>query len=675
MKKFFKGLVSFALIISITIGVVYSVMSFDSFEDFFMAVGKKFSEIQNIITGKNQIKYQTPEKFNLAVSAVKKEDDFDEYEVNLLSSWKDDRFYYYIFNMGEIKTVRLSTNTLDDERVARMWNGLPLGDEHITITTRESVENSVSDVTERARNVTETAYAEQSLNDRMSINVSVAEEASGVKGSIGISKEVTANTKYGYSVSAAKKNSKSWSDTTKDVIEDKVEYSTSIPWSMFNGTCPYGWYRYVLVGDLKLYASVAYDVLSDKYYVGEYSEIVGSGYTWQYAENLSGFSEYDKINGYNYFDFSIVKDKLSEPETYIDNHGDGSAENPYVIRTAEDLFNKIKAENNYGKGMFYNIYADEINVSGKTMGSIEDFNGHLNGNNCTFKGIKLKQTGAQRNAALFRENHGTIKNLEIVSSEIDVSTDILNEASVGMLVGHNYGSVLNCKVIDSKITLRHVRQLKRNIPGFPPTDERISNVVGGIVGVNDGLVDACLSIRNKVYSEVNAQPQTEVAGYLVNQSAGIIGCVESVGVITNCFAFDNSITSSSTIGTDRAYDSILKSYACGAIGYLKGSANRIISSRNMTKNDYTYHWVLMDNNEIVDRQVSVLGKDAKADYFVGFSGANQIYYSFKSSNAPNNFYSYSDFDAFLNECLAFKLADYPWENRDGYLQFPADFTL
>ena len=126
---------------------------------------------------------------------------------------------------------------------------------------------------------------------------------------------------------------------------------------------------------------------------------------------------------------------------------DGSANNPYFIRNAEDL---LKINDTYGLDKHYRQVAN-VDLNGKVFSPIgptdaNSFTGSYNGNEFTISNLTL--TTNDVNAGLF----GVIGNYAVVSN-VKLASAMISGASkyVGAIAGYNNGKILDCQVTDSSL--------------------------------------------------------------------------------------------------------------------------------------------------------------------------------------------------------------------------------
>ena len=203
--------------------------------------------------------------------------------------------------------------------------------------------------------------------------------------------------------------------------------------------------------------------------------------------------------------------------------GDGTAANPYKISSIDDL-NLIQAN----QGADYRL-TKNINTDGKTNFSASYFSGTLDGAGFTITGLQKP---------LIQQNAGTIKNLNIVADFDYDSHDIH-----GVVAQYNTGKIQDCKVtgtvtghMGSTSSMSHPafggivgeNEVAGTISGCSSgVDISISmtatdSYVGGIAGVNIGIIEKCVAGGNLSVTQANGNSYQVYLG-------GIAGRIEQFG--------------------------------------------------------------------------------------------------------------------------------------------------
>ena len=152
--------------------------------------------------------------------------------------------------------------------------------------------------------------------------------------------------------------------------------------------------------------------------------------------------------------------------------GEGTEENPYLIRTKEDLYNFAFVVNGqYGKEQNKEACASllsDIDLSpGQWMPLIE-YSGTFNGNYHSITNILLNSSAVRTGFACTLTSDGKIQRLNLAGVINSYSDDA--NACTGGIVGYNLGLIYDCS---SAITVTGVHN------------------VGGIVGQNSRIIERC----------------------------------------------------------------------------------------------------------------------------------------------------------------------------------------
>lgn len=175
---------------------------------------------------------------------------------------------------------------------------------------------------------------------------------------------------------------------------------------------------------------------------------------------------------------------------------------PFIIYNQAQLYQALKTNGNYilNNDIVLTEYNSDLN-----------FNGKLNGNNCT---ITVK---TQHNS-LIKTNSGVIENLNIVYPEINKDIN----SNVSLLVENNKGTINNVKVSCESITLNCNKLVGEYV------------YVGGIANINDGEILNCATTFDLTIKS-NGGGEGFVSG-IVN---------ENNKTVENC-SFNGNVTSNET---------------------------------------------------------------------------------------------------------------------------------
>ncbi len=184
--------------------------------------------------------------------------------------------------------------------------------------------------------------------------------------------------------------------------------------------------------------------------------------------------------------------------------GNGKAETPYQISTADDFCALEELNTQHTLNGYFNVYfvlISDIDLSGRTINPIGTqlypFKGHLDGDGFSVTNISINST--EDHTGLF----GAISS-DASLKDITISGDISGNSNVGGLVGLNQGIVTGC------INLANVKS----------ADDSANIDVGGICGYNENIISDCYN-------------NGHIQGFGVN-TGGIVGS-NAAGAVRNCF--------------------------------------------------------------------------------------------------------------------------------------------
>lgn len=212
--------------------------------------------------------------------------------------------------------------------------------------------------------------------------------------------------------------------------------------------------------------------------------------------------------------------------------GDGSKENPYLIRTEADLSAIADGEIANAPDSYYELQND-ISITAETwtpIGESAAFQGCFDGKGYTISNIIVANDGDDYNG-LFGKNKGTIKNLT-------VSGSVSGKNYVGILAGYNSGTIEGCLTRGEASGTDYVGGLAgENTNGTIYASGSSASVggedyVGGLVGNSVSNVGGTTALISNCYSQGN------VTGS--NKTGGLVGCNYASGsnrsVIRECYA-------------------------------------------------------------------------------------------------------------------------------------------
>ncbi len=290
-----------------------------------------------------------------------------------------------------------------------------------------------------------------------------------------------------------------------------------------------------------------------------FSEINGLVPSHDYVKVYGDASANKAINIY----YSQVDTLTTETAASTSLQGAGTADAPYLIQSAADLLyfaNTINAVEgaagvNYKVTTFSGQYfkmtkSIKIEVANFQIGShaawnnYQGFFGHLDGNNCTIRGININNTSSS--VALFGcVNSGSIKNLSVYGN-------VAGKATVGGVVAYSTsGAVLENITSYVTITQTGTGNGTGTVGGIVANQENSagalincvnygtvtgdSYIFGGIAGSGGATAQNCVNWGNVTGGDVNI--------------GGIFGTTKAVGEISGCYNY-GTVTTTAT-ATDK----------------------------------------------------------------------------------------------------------------------------
>jgi hypothetical protein len=213
--------------------------------------------------------------------------------------------------------------------------------------------------------------------------------------------------------------------------------------------------------------------------------------------------------------------------------GSGTENDPYLIRTAEQLNAIGTAQSDWSKHFQLRADIDLSEYAGSAFNIIgtgavnESFSGLFDGNDHTISNFNLRST-RQNYTGLFGYVTGHVKNLELINP------DVFSQGShVGALVGYvDFGIITSCHAkgasvsgddyVGGLIGTCKARVYNSNSTGSVVGD----SLVGGLIGrVTDGTI-------NTSYSKATVSGHTEIGG-LVGRTS------DEAAIVSNCYATGN----------------------------------------------------------------------------------------------------------------------------------------
>lgn len=283
---------------------------------------------------------------------------------------------------------------------------------------------------------------------------------------------------------------------------------------------------------------------------------------------------------------------------YLDNNGyeqitdsAGNMLNTWNIDKNQTLYAHWKKVDKYNDYEYINTKSEFANISptGKTLlvadidmegfewSIIEQFSGKLIGDGHTVSNIAINNQNAQY-VGLFATNNGNIEsvifNNIIVTYEVSDSYD---NAYIGVIAGHNKGSIRSCVVKYSNITCWLYKKVG--------TSSTLKISVGGIAGKNTSTIYDCCLRDTKILGQSSIGISD---GAVEANVGGIVGMNVDCGTVEKCNANTNSIEAIVYGGktwTATRYRTYAR--AGGIVGYNSASIISCQTSNNSLNAEYS----------------------------------------------------------------------------------------
>lgn len=299
--------------------------------------------------------------------------------------------------------------------------------------------------------------------------------------------------------------------------------------------------------------------------------------------------------------------KLFGDDAAVTLEGAGTAENPYKIYTEQEFINFAVGNIEGGLSAYWSLEND-IELTADTwapIGAYTPFSGVFYGNGHKITSTKLFQSTAM--SGIFGQNAGTIKDLDVNVTIVDVATN------TGSLCATNTGRIENCHAEGSITTNEN-----KNIGGLVGYNNggtiyncganvvitAPNSTVGGLVGYSlNGKIQYC---RN-----TNDDDESVITGNIVG---GLVGYVENNNndvrsLVSNCYSLSKIAGGSRTGGligyadvynSGRGYIQIEYCYAKGVItkGSSTGGLIGGINSNDRIPVRYCYYNTINSENKI-----------------------------------------------------------------------------
>lgn len=215
-------------------------------------------------------------------------------------------------------------------------------------------------------------------------------------------------------------------------------------------------------------------------------------YTYKTKKEISSSSNYDvEIKSEN-----------------VDNSlfGAGTEESPYIIDNVDKFMGMTETTDR-----FYQLSRD-LDFTDIEFTPIATFDGTFDGNGMTISKLKLELTDG--NGGLFAINNGIIKNLTASNVVITQDGTIDDENGVGILVGTNTGNISNCSVINKSLITAEVDQKEKgaNSQGVMQYHQ---GALGLLVGLNKGIgsINECKVNNSSITIASGTTSKTNIGGF------------------------------------------------------------------------------------------------------------------------------------------------------------------
>lgn len=292
------------------------------------------------------------------------------------------------------------------------------------------------------------------------------------------------------------------------------------------------------------------------------------------------FSNWKKLNGKDIkkcssCDFTITAD-----------------ENTHIIYSVYDLLN---IEYNNTTSAIFEL-ANDIDGGGQTWTPIDTFYGTLIGNGFSIKNFTINEESSLDNetayCGFFYKNQGTIKNIFFKNITIDAYfeyfTSDWRKVNIGTVTGINTGTIKNVHMENLQVSsvLNHQKDQDK-------TPHQL-NIVGGIAGLNKGIISYC-SVRNgKISASTSAKKNrcdtSSYAGGICGDVQNVIDNVLVVSTSVNTHAEGGFIAGLSWITGDDLNAGILRSYAGNIFGTVNcNNISKVVSYNNSDAIATTYN--------------------------------------------------------------------------------------
>ena len=213
----------------------------------------------------------------------------------LKTSYRDDEYYYYLFDLGLINNVPL-------EGFANMRKHENHGHKVTHVIESSTVNTSTI-------NKTLTNTTQASINTSISASVKLAAE-------VGASSFCKESAEYAYSVSIGAAASETYTKSYAEASSFSETKKTSVSME-FDENAENGYYGYILTGAIEVYAIVVYDIVKDIYVVDYFSDIKQYWIDFYFFKSSNDFVNFE----YETIPFTVPND-LPVPSKYANSMED-----------------------------------------------------------------------------------------------------------------------------------------------------------------------------------------------------------------------------------------------------------------------------------------------------------------------------------------------------------------
>lgn len=184
----------------------------------------------------------------------------------------DDNNYYWIWYLGDLENVPLQLNSDLGANASVVYNGT------VDFTFEFSYSQSTTDSIQKAISNASKKATEWTTSVEMTEKESISADAGFLKGSVELGYAITS----GMSCSNEETVSQSLTNTAS-----KTQTSSTSVSAHFDTNCEKGHYRWILIGDVEVYACIVYNYKENKVtFCNNIEKIVGTpGYGFEYSQN------------------------------------------------------------------------------------------------------------------------------------------------------------------------------------------------------------------------------------------------------------------------------------------------------------------------------------------------------------------------------------------------------